>query len=357
MDNDNWNNFLYNKISGGTSATTASTIYNRGSVNYCTNNNTTITTNHRYVMYEPYYDNLYIDFAKTVADPFISGTTTAPALQNGARLPVIFNETNFSVDVTLPLSGFSGTSLIKDFNIFPIDNYQPKSNINTFVVDNFSNSVFLDYSQRYGDSFDLNVQSVNGNIYNSTFMSLPSINNSGFIDNAISLDLISINNKNQIYQVNLLANGTINNYGVLRNCSFGLGYSGPGINEQFDYTVSDDSIIINSVFGANRLDSILLNGLMVNSSLIVNYVMGASSMSGNMYLTRIKNSGVTYGVSYDVKTFSDKLPSKSDFGYVYDFNQTFNDKTVHSNTQDKRLIYDVITTGLTYTAVTISTAQ
>jgi len=357
MDTTNWNNFLYNKVSGGFSATTASTIYNRGSVNYCTNNNPTISTNHRYVMYEPYYDNLYIDFAKTVADPFISGTTTAPSVLNGARLPIIFNETAFSVDVTLPLSGFSGTSLIKDFNIFPIVNYQPNSNVNTFVVEDFNNSVFLDYSQRYGNSTDLSVKSVNGSIYNSTFMSLPFIDNSSLINNVISLDLLSINNKNQIYQVNFLANGAINNYGILRNCSFGLGYSGPGINEQFDYTISDDSIIINSVFGANRLDSVLLNGLMVNSSLIVNTVMGASSLSGNMYLTRLKNSGNTFGVSYDVKTFSDKLPSKSDFGYVYDFNQTFNDKTVHSNTQDKRLIYDVITTGLTYSAVTISTAQ
>lgn len=357
MDTTNWNNFLYNKLSGGTSATTASTIYNRGSVNYCTNNNPTITTDHRYVMYEPYYDNLYIDFAKTVADPFISGTTTAPSVLNGVRLPIALNETTFSVDVTLPYSGFTGNSLIRDFNILPITNYEPESNVDRLVVDNLYNSVFLDYSQRYGNSGNLNVYSINGTINNTTFMSLPSIDNSGFIDNVISLDRVSINNRNQIYQINLLANGNLKNYGILRNTSFGLGYSGPGVNEQFDYTVSDDSIIVNSVFGANRLDSVLLNGLMVNSSLVVNTVMGASSLSGNMYLTRVKNSGNTFGVSYNLKTFSDKLPSKSDFGYVYDFNQAFNDRTVYNDTQDKRLIYNVITSGLTFSAVTVSTAQ
>jgi hypothetical protein len=358
MDNNNWNNYLYNKLSGGTSATTASTIYNRGSVNYCTNNNPTITTNHRYVMYEPYYDNLYIDFAKTVPDPFISGVTTgtAPVLQDGVRLPTVFNETAYSVDVTLPLSGFTGTSLIKDFNIIPIVNYEADTNVDGFVVNNLYNSVFLPYSQRYGNTFNLNVNSVNGTITNSTFMSLPNINNSSIMDNIVGVDNVNIDNRNQMYQLKLLANGGIKNNGVLRNCSFGLG-SRPGVNEQFDYTVSDDSIIVNSVFGANRLDSVLLNGLMMNSSLIIHRIMGACSMSGSMFLTRIKNSGDTYGVSYNLKSFSDRIPSKTDFGYIYDFNRTFNDETVYNDTQDKRLIYNVITTGLTFSAVTVSIAQ
>jgi len=358
MDNNNWNNYLYNKLSGGTSATTASTIYNRGSVNYCTNNNPTITTNHRYVMYEPYYDNLYIDFAKTVPDPFISGVTTgtAPVLQDGVRLPTVFNETAYSVDVTLPLSGFTGTSLIKDFNIIPIVNYEADTNVDGFVVNNLYNSVFLPYSQRNGNTFNLNVNSVNGTITNSTFMSLPNINNSSIMDNIVGVDNVNIDNRNQMYQLKLLANGGIKNNGVLRNCSFGLG-RGPGVNEQFDYTVSDDSIIVNSVFGANRLDSVLLNGLMMNSSLIIHRIMGACSMSGSMFLTRIKNSGDTYGVSYNLKSFSDRIPSKTDFGYIYDFNRTFNDETVYNDTQDKRLIYNVITTGLTFSAVTVSIAQ
>jgi hypothetical protein len=76
-----------------------------------------------------------------------------------------------------------------------------------------------------------------------------------------------------------------------------------------------------------------------------------------MYLTRVKNSGATYGVSYNLKTFSDKIPSKTDFGYVYDFNQSFNDKSVYNDTQDKSLFYNVITSGLTFSAVTVSTAQ
>lgn len=359
MDDNNWANYLYNKLAGGTSATTASTIYNRGSVNYCTNNNPTITTNHRYVMYEPYYDNFYIDFAKTVADPFLSGVTTgtAPALTNGVRLPVALNETPYSVDVTLPLSGFTGTSLIKDFNVIPIDNYQADTTVSSFVVNDLYNSVFLPYSQRYGATFNLNVNSVNGSITNSSFMSLPNIINSSVMDNIAAVDGVSIDNRNRMYQLNLLANGGIKNNGVLRNCSFGLGYSGPGVNEVYDYTISDDSIVVNSVFGANRLDSVLLNGLMVNSSLIIHRIMGACSMSGSMFLTRIKNSGVTYGVSYNLKTFSDRLPSKTDFGYIYDFNGIFNDEAVYNDTQDKRLIYNVITSGLTFSAVTVSTAQ
>lgn len=357
MDDTNWNNFLYRKNLGGTSATTASTIYNVGAINYCTNNNPTITSDHRYVMYSPYYENLYTDFAKTVPDPFISGTTTAPSITLGQRLPILVSETDYSVDVTLPLSGFSGTSLIKDFNVFPITNYEAESSVDNFVVKDLNNTVFLDYSQRYGVSPNLNIDSSDGLIYNSTFMTLNNIVNSNSIDNLICLDLFSLRNNGRLFQINILANGGITNYGFLRNTSFGLGYIGVGINEQFDYTISDDSIILNSVFGANRLDSILLNGALINSSLIINDVMGASSLSGNMYLTRLKNSGETYGVSYNIKTFSDKLPSKADFGYVYDFNQTFNDKSVHSDTQDKRLIYNVITSGLTFSAVTISTAQ
>lgn len=359
MDNNNWLNYLYNKLSGGTSATTASTIYNRGSVNYCTNNNPIISTNHRYVMYEPYFDNFYIDFAKTVPDPFLSGVTTGtvPSLGNGIRLPIALNETPYSVDVTLPLSGFTGTSLIKDFNVIPISNYEADTNVDSFVVNNLTNSVFLPYSQRYGVTFNLNVNSVNGSITNSTFMSLPIISNSGSIDNLVAIDAVGLDNRNQMFQLNLLANGNIKNNGILRNCSFGLGYSGPGVNEQFDYTVSDDSIIVNSVFGANRLDSVLLNGLMINSSLIIHRIMGACSISGSMYLTRLKNSGATYGVSYSLKSFSDRIPSKTDFGYIYDFNGSFNDETVYNDTQDKRLIYNVITSGLTFSAVTVSTAQ
>jgi hypothetical protein len=188
-------------------------------------------------------------------------------------------------------------------------------------------------------------------------MSLPNINNSSIMDNIVCVDVVNIDNKSQMYQLNFLANGGIKNNGVLRNCSFGLGYSGPGVNEQFDYTISDDSIIVNSIFGANRLDSVLLNGLMINSSLIIHRIMGACNMSGSMFLTRIKNSGDTYGVSYNLKSFSDRIPAKTDFGYIYDFNETFNDKTVYNDTQDKRLIYNVITSGLTFSAVTVSTAQ
>ena len=44
-----------------------------------------------------------------------------------------------------------------------------------FIVNNLYNSVFLPYSQRYGLTFNLSVNSINGSITNSTFMTLPII--------------------------------------------------------------------------------------------------------------------------------------------------------------------------------------
>ena len=354
MDTTNWNNFLYNKISGGTSATTASTIYNVGTVNYCTNNNPNISTNHRYVMYEPYFENLYTDFAKTVPDPFLSGTSSAPAVTAGARFPVAYTTTAYSVNVTLPLSGFSGTSLIKDFNVLPISGYQPTTLVDMFLVGDLSNSVFVGNSQRYGDSFNLSVDSLNGSITNSTFMSLPLIENDGMINQVIGIDRNGIYNKNEIYGVTLLSYGSIRNSGIFRNSSVGSGLVA-GQNEQFDYNITDNSFIMNSVLGGYRLDTCYLNNLKMNSCLFISKQVGVSNFGGNMYLTRYKNSGSTFGSDVTLKTFANKIPSKSDFGYVYDFNTDIYDLTVHNDTQNKHAVSQIITSGLTFSAITIST--
>ena len=356
MDTTNWNNFLYNKISGGTSATTASTIYNVGSVNYCTNTNQTISTNHRYVMYEPYFENLYTDFAKTVSDPFLSGTSSAPSLDSGSRFPVAYTTTAYSVNVTLPLSGFSGTSLIKDFNVLPISGYQPTTVVETFLVGDISNSVFVGNSQRYGTTFNLSVKSLDGTIKNSTFMSLGTIENDGVINQTIGLDYHGIYNKNELYSVSLLSYGTIRNSGIFRNSSVGSGYV-VGVNDQFDYNITDNSYIINSVLGSNRLDTCYLNNLKMNSCLLISREVGLSNFGGNMYLTRYKNSGETYGSDVTLKTFTNKIPAKSDYGYVYQFNTDIYDLTVHNDTQNKYAVSQIITSGLTFSAITISTVS
>jgi hypothetical protein len=356
MDTTNWNNFLYNKISGGTSATTASTIYNVGSTNYCTNTNPTISTDHRYVMYEPYFENLYTDFAKTVPDPFLSGTSSAPSLDVGSRFPVAYTTTAYSVNVTLPLSGFSGTSLIKDFNVIPISGYQATTLVDTFLVGDAENTVFVGNSQRYGNTFNLSVKSLNGTINNSTFMSFGVIENDGLINQTISIDRGEIYNKNEIYGVSLLSYGTIRNSGIFRNSSVGTGYV-VGVNDQFDYNITDNSYIINSVLGCNRLDTYYLNNLKMNSCLLISREVGLSNFGGNMYLTRYKNSGETYGSDVTLKTFTNKIPGKSDYGYVYDFNTDIYDLTVHNDSQNKYAVSQIITSGLAFSAITISTVS
>ncbi len=355
MDETNWNNFLYDKISGGTSATTASTIYNIGSVNYCTNNNPTLSLDHRYVMYEPYFENLYTDFALTVPDPFLSGTSTAPNVTAGQRFPVAYTTTDYSVNVTLPLSGFSGTSLIKDFNIIPLSGYQPTSLVDNFVVGDIRNSVFLPYSQRYGNSYNISVSSLNGSIYNSSFLTLPGIINTGTLNNVISIDINNINNKNEIYAVSLLAYGSIKNSGVIKNTSIGCGAGGS--SDQFEYIITDNSYIMNSVLGGYRSDTFYLNNLKMNSCLLVNTQVGLSNFSGNMYLTRFKSSGSTFGSDITLKTFANKVPNKTDYGYVYDFNADIYDLTVHNDTQNKYAVSQIITSGLTFSAITISTVK
>lgn len=356
MDITNWNNFLFNKISGGTSATTASTIYNVGSVNYCTNNNPTISNDHKYVMYEPYFENLYTDFALTVPDPFFSGTSSVPSLGAGQRFPTAYTTTPYSVNVTLPFSGFSGTSLIKDFNIIPISGYQPTTLVDTFLVGDIENSVFVGNSQRYGDTFNLSVKSLNGSINNSTFMSLPNIENNSVINQTISIDANTLINKNEIYGVSFLAYGTINNSGIFRNSSVGSGYVA-GQNEQFDYTITDNSFIMNSVLGGYRGDSFYLNNLKINNCLLIHKQVGLSNFAGNMYLTRYKNSGTTYGSNIMLNTFANTIPNKTDYGYVYDFNTDLYDLTVHNDTQNKYAISQIITSGLTFSAITISTVS
>jgi hypothetical protein len=357
IDEVNWNGMLLRKNLGTNSATTASTIYNISGINYCTNTNPTLSINHRYVVPEPYVFNFYSDFAKTVPDPFISGTTTAPVLTNGQRLVVEPHSTEYSVDVSLPLSGFSGTTLAKDFNVIPLVNYEPTSLTTYFNINSMTNVVCLNNSQRYGGSGNIYIDSRNASIIDSTFMSGPTIINTKDLRNLTAIDNLSLTNYGNIYNTIFTARISIINEGRMVNNTFGNGYVGPGVNEFTIYYFSENSIVTNSIFGSNRVDTLNFNDIITNRCIIINNYTAYSSMGGKLYLTQYKSSGQIFGSDTTINSFSTQIPLKGFFGYVYNLTTPINDTQLNNFNQNKNLMYQNVDSASTISMVTVVNVQ
>lgn len=346
LDDTNWNGIILNKSGSGLSGTSGSTIYSMGGINYCTVTNPTISNNHKYLLSEPYIANFYTDLAKTVADPFISGTTSVPTVDIGERFNSV-SPSIYNVDVSLPLYIFSGltvtgTTLAKDFTIIPLLNNYPTSNVSTVKINSLTDTVFLDNSNRYGNSARIFVNSMNGTLSNSTFTTSANIVNYGTLINIKSLESMSISNYNYISNLVLMANGGLINYGRIFNSTFGNGYIGASVNEFSTYFVSSTSIILNSIFGGNRIDTFTFNNFNVNSSIFINKTSGVSTMSGKMYLTQYKNNATTYGSEIKLNTFVNQKPNKGYYGYVYDFGTNLYDLELNNFNYNKNLTYENI---------------
>ena len=354
MDNFNWNGFLHKKEFSELSGTSGSTIYKILNVNYCTNNNSTISLDHRYIMYEPIINNFYTDFAKSVSNPFISGTTSAPTVTVGNRLPLIDHVSNFSVNVSLPLSGLTGTTLAKDFHIIPIISGEPKELVSTFKVNNLNNSVFLDFSQRYGVAGVIFVDSDGGYIYNSSVMSSANIMNKGSINNFISIDNISLINNGKIFNSNNLGYTDITNYGTIINSSFGQGFIS-GTNEFLQLNIDSNSTLLDTIVGGLRNDGINLTNFMSSQNILINKTAGSSVIGGNTFLTLFKNANTMYGSEINLKTFANQIPNKGFWGYIYDFDVAISDTYVNNFNQRKHLIYQNIDVNNITSITTITT--
>jgi hypothetical protein len=354
MDNFNWNGFLHKKEFSELSGTSGSTIYKILNVNYCTNNNSTISLDHRYIMYEPIINNFYTDFAKSVSNPFISGTTSAPTVTVGNRLPLIDHVSNFSVNVSLPLSGLTGTTLAKDFHIIPIISGEPKELVSTFKVNNLNNSVFLDFSQRYGVAGVIFVDSDGGYIYNSSVMSSANIMNKGSINNFISIDNISLINNGKIFNSNNLGYTDITNYGTIINSSFGQGFIS-GTNEFLQLNIDSNSTLLDTIVGGLRNDGINLTNFMSSQNILINKTAGSSVIGGNTFLTLFKNANTMYGSEINLKTFATQIPNKGFWGYIYDFDVAISDTYVNNFNQRRHLIYQNIDVNNITSITTITT--
>lgn len=357
LDDTNWNALLLKKNLSGNINTSGSTIYLSSGVNMCTNTNPTLTTNHRFIASEPYSLNIFNDFAKTVSDPFLSGTTSALSVTLGARFNTFADSNTYMNDINLPLVNFSGTTNGGDFHIFPISNYKATNKITTFKVKTLINTVFLENSQRYGPSNDLFVNSEFGEIYNSTFSTLITLNNKGVINRITNIDNMGIYNYGEINNSILLGYGGITNNGFIKNSTFGVGYIGPGVNEFVQYKISASCFIINSIFGGNRLDEFRLNDLNCNNSLIINKTGSLSTISGKMYLTMYKHNGTTYGCDVRINSFVEQIPSKGYWGYRYDYSTNTNQLYITNFITPKHLIYESIDGALTRTINILTNVQ
>jgi len=356
IDNFNWDWLLNKKEFSGNALTSGSTIYKMGDENYCTTTNPNLSEDHKYIMCEPFISDFHTDFAKTSGNPFISGTTSASLLSSGLRFREDNETTPYSVNVSLPLLGFSTNQSAKDFHIIPIYAFNSTNLTTKAVVKSLSNTVFLPYSQRYGSTFNLVVDSDIGDIHNSTFTTLITIKNRGLISTFTSIDGLTVNNDSRITNTINLIYGVVNNYGIIANSKIGGG-ANDNINDFNNFTVSDNSKIINSVIGGSRIDSLIFNDFQCNNSIIINRVTGYSTISGKWYLTMYKNFGEVYGSELRLNTFSNQKPSKGFWGHIYDFNRDYNDTQVNNFNLNKTLVTELIDGNLVRTIEILTTAS
>ena len=338
-------------------------IYKIGVNSLCTTTNPSISTNHRYIATDPYIFNFFTDFNKNytgTSSIFVTGTSSAPSMSDGSRSLHQLSGNEYSND--LNISSF--TSSVKDFNIIPIVNGEPTNLIEKCIVNNVSNTVFLPYSQTYGLTFDLNVDSKNGNITNSTFASLPLILNTGTINKLSVIDYMILNNFSTYNQSSTTAGSILNtlmlsyanlsNTGQIVNTTIG---GGAGALTAFNNINFSDSTIYNCVIGGHRNNSMEIK-LKANKSLICFNVSTLVSITGNSYLTALKNQSTSfYSSTIKLNNFNTLNPNKGLYGYLYDFNLGLSDLELNNSTLNKRLVYQYLDNDNNIISVTASIAQ
>jgi hypothetical protein len=353
MDSDNWLQYTFR---GDNSA-----LYETSGINYFTYSNGTITTNHRYVMREPSIKGMYIDFNQINSNPFLSGVTSAPSPTTDRLLTNTGSD--ILVDVDLPLSGLTE---VKDLFIIPIENNEPTSDVERCNVERLNNSLFLNYSQSYGVSNLVNVD-VRGEITNSSFMTGPKLRSSGGnIIKMTSLDYIEFTNNNItdtlnyecVNNFNNFTYAEINSFGEIRNLTLGTRTSDP--QQSISYlSVNSGCNLFNSIIGGRRQDAVTLNDLQMSHCLLNLGLLAVSTFTGRMYLTDVSLPVGSFvsGVKMDLTTYTNQIPGKGAYGYIYNIPAISNDINVDNHNQNKDILHLDIDANNNISLITISNAQ
>jgi len=336
-------------------------IYKIGANSLCTTTNPSITTNHRYIASTPYIDNFYNDFTKVVDNVFLTGTTSVPSMSDGSRAN--WELSGYEYMNALNISSF--TSSVKDFNIIPINNGEPTILTTKCIINDVTNTIFLPYSQTYGSTFNLNVESENGNITNSTFTTLPRISNSGKINKLTVIDYMTLSNFStyndrddtggSILNSLMFSYVSFTNTGEIVNTTIG---GGAGFSTAFNNIQFINSSIYNCVIGGHRNNNLSIQNFIGNKTLICLYGSTLMNITGRAYLTALKNSSQTsYSSTINLNNFNAVNPNKALYGYLYDFNLGLSDLELNNNTLNKRLVYQYLDNSNNIISVTASIAQ
>jgi hypothetical protein len=153
----------------------------------------------------------------------------------------------------------------------------------------------------------------------------------------------------------MLSYSALSNTGQIVNTTIG---GGAGVSTAFNSINFSDSTIYNCVIGGHRNNSIEINKLKANKSLICLNRSTLISITGNSYLTALKSQSTSfYSSTIKLNNFNTLNPNKALYGYLYDFNLGLSDLELNNNTLDKRLVYQYLDNSNNTISVTASIAQ
>tara|TARA_R110002050_G_scaffold79261_5_gene169354 strand:- start:1294 stop:3462 length:2169 start_codon:yes stop_codon:yes gene_type:complete len=352
MDDENWSKYTHDETQITTSGST--NIYLIDGLNNFTTN-LTVNEEHKYICKNPYEQQFYIDFTNINENPFISGVTNSDII---TRVQTNTGE-DILLDINLP---FSGLSESKDFFILPITNNDKNGLTERLVVGDLTNTIFLDNTQNYGSSAKINIFNTD-KIYNSSFMTGLSISSYGPITSVISIDRMDITNTSTstMDKINILVNGGLNNSGSLYNLTIGGSkQSSTSLNLVKEIRFTDNCLIRNSMLGGRRWDRMIIKGVMSHNYISLSFNI-MTTIHGLSYLNLIRqtnNSNTIYsGWEIDINSYTNKLPGKADFGYIYDLTSIPNDTKLNNFNDNKNLVYTKIDSNNNIQLITQSTPQ
>ncbi len=328
-------------------------IYKYGEYNFGTA--AAVTDENRYLAKFPYEIAYYIDFTKLSEDPFIQGGNNLPTNGNDTQ-PV----DDIIVDLILDFEDLAFSS--KDFFIFPIKDNEETNFTSRFIVENLENSVFLTNRTAYGGSSAINV-SIDGRLSDSSFMSGVGISSKSSLNKIITFGGCTINNYslNPINNLTFLANGSLTNYGEIRNVHIGQDLnSTTGLNVNHAIIVKAGTRLLSTMIGGKRAQELYLEGNIDHCLIRVEYIE-TSLIKGNIYLTTIgsTNGGNTLhrGWELELNTWGSKVPGKTAPGFKYLYNIFPNNTKLNNFNDNKDLVYTRILGNGNTELVTFSTPQ
>jgi hypothetical protein len=276
IDDANWSNLT---LSGASN----STLYTIGGSNYGGVLNTQLDDGHKYLLRFPYELDMYLDFySSSNTDVFKNGELSSPDnTAGGYRFEQDVSNT-FTKSIATNGLTYSNLKLAIDYPIIPMNGYEPKIINKRFRITDIENTIFKDLNKSNGISGDYSVDIEN--IYDSTIGSGVDIISTDTIREFKSIDRFGIKNTGKIDNVFVTYNGFIDNTGNITNCRFS-GFSG-----QYGPTFTiriNNSIILNTIFGTGRIDSLLISDCMINRSMFLLKKVTTSKISGNLYLTSV----------------------------------------------------------------------